>query len=92
MIISIFQIVETDDELGEQTETDEAEDKQEAQLFSVLHKVEPVVKVREVCAFWRLLWLSFCCYCYFVIVVLFSACVYVCRNLWNENASSWNLL
>ncbi|EYC17877.1 hypothetical protein Y032_0029g1929 [Ancylostoma ceylanicum] len=42
-----FDVVETDDELGDQSETDEAEDKQEAQLFSVLHKVEPVVKARE---------------------------------------------
>ncbi|CAJ0593424.1 unnamed protein product [Cylicocyclus nassatus] len=42
-----FDVVETDDEFPEQNESDEAEDKLEAQLFSVLHKVEPTIKIRE---------------------------------------------
>ncbi|VDL80968.1 unnamed protein product [Nippostrongylus brasiliensis] len=40
-------VIETDDELAEPTEADEIEDKAEAELFAVPHKIEPAVKTVE---------------------------------------------
>ncbi|WKX92714.1 hypothetical protein Q1695_010612 [Nippostrongylus brasiliensis] len=42
-----FEVIETDDELAEPTEADEIEDKAEAELFAVPHKIEPAVKTVE---------------------------------------------
>lgn len=43
-----FQVIDTDDELAEPTEADQAEDRMEAKLFAVLFKKEPVMPAVEV--------------------------------------------
>ncbi|VDP09164.1 unnamed protein product [Heligmosomoides polygyrus] len=43
-----FEVIDTDDELAEPTEADQAEDRMEAKLFAVLFKKEPVMPAVEV--------------------------------------------